>query len=63
MVTQFVEYFLTDGVPLVAEVGYVPLPDRAYPLALQRVRERRTDVLFTRPSRQRTEDYITGRFG
>jgi len=23
----------------------------------------RTDVLFTRPSRQRTEDYITGRFG
>ena len=23
----------------------------------------RTDVLFTKPSNQRTEDYITGRFG
>jgi len=23
----------------------------------------RTDVVFTRPSEKRTEDYITGRFG
>ncbi|NMC69414.1 MAG: PstS family phosphate ABC transporter substrate-binding protein [Myxococcales bacterium] len=45
-VTAFVEYYLTEGVPLVAEVGYVPLPERAYPLALQRVRERRTGSMF-----------------
>ncbi|MBN1774543.1 MAG: PstS family phosphate ABC transporter substrate-binding protein [Deltaproteobacteria bacterium] len=45
-VAQFVEYYLAEGVPLVAEVGYVPLPERAYPLALQRVRERRAGSMF-----------------
>ena len=45
-VAAFIEYSLAEGAPLVAEVGYVPLPERAYPLALQRVRERRTGSMF-----------------
>jgi len=45
-VARFVEFCLTQGAPLIAEVGYVPLPERAYPLALQRVRDRRTGSMF-----------------
>jgi phosphate transport system substrate-binding protein len=33
---ELVRYWLTEGRPLVRSVGYVPLPDRAYELALAR---------------------------
>lgn len=36
-VATFVDFFLTDGVDLVRDVGYVPLPDSEYRLMKQRV--------------------------
>jgi len=45
-VLEFATYFLQDGVPLVGEVGYVPLPEAAYPLALARLEARNTGSMF-----------------
>ena len=39
-VQAFVEFYLTQGRPLVEEVGYIRLPDTAYDLALQRFNDR-----------------------
>jgi phosphate transport system substrate-binding protein len=36
-VKEFVKFMLTEGSALVAEVGYLPLPDKAYQLAWQHV--------------------------
>ncbi len=38
-VRKFVEYFLGEGVPLIEEVKYVPLPKQAYDLAAKHFRE------------------------
>jgi phosphate transport system substrate-binding protein len=38
-VREFVDYYLTQGKPLIEEVGYVPLPARAYELASRHFRE------------------------
>jgi phosphate transport system substrate-binding protein len=46
-VQEFVEFYLEQAAGLVTEVGYVPLPERAYPLAQQRLRARRTGSMFT----------------
>jgi phosphate transport system substrate-binding protein len=45
-VAQFVEFYLTNAAKLVREVGYIPLPDRAYELARARVAARTTGSLF-----------------
>jgi len=45
-VAAFTEFYLTHAETLVREVGYIPLPQRAYALGLARVRERRTGSLF-----------------
>ena len=45
-VLEFARYYLDEGIPLVGEVGYVPLPEAAYPLALQRLENRRTGSMF-----------------
>jgi phosphate transport system substrate-binding protein len=45
-ITEFVEFMLTKGGPLVAEVGYLPLPDQAYQLALKHVREGKLGSVF-----------------
>lgn len=45
-VARFVEFYLTNASKLVREVGYIPLPDRAYVLAQQRVRARVPGSLF-----------------
>ena len=39
-VQAFIEFYLTQGRPLVEEVGYIRLPDTAYDLALQRFNDR-----------------------
>ena len=39
-VQAFVEFYLTQGRPLVEEVGYIRLPDKAYDLALERFNQR-----------------------
>ncbi|MGH8129636.1 MAG: PstS family phosphate ABC transporter substrate-binding protein [Steroidobacteraceae bacterium] len=38
-VKEFVEYYLSQGVPLIEEVKYVPLPKQAYEIATRHFRE------------------------
>jgi phosphate transport system substrate-binding protein len=45
-VSAFVKFYLEQGRPLVQEVGYIPLPERAYVLAQQRVDARTHGSLF-----------------
>jgi phosphate transport system substrate-binding protein len=45
-VAAFVKFYLENAPQLVAEVGYIPLPERAYPLAQGRIDARRTGSLF-----------------
>jgi phosphate transport system substrate-binding protein len=48
-VQKFVEFYLDkkNAGRLVKEVGYVPLPDNAYDVFMQRFKERRTGTAFT----------------
>jgi phosphate transport system substrate-binding protein len=45
-VVEFVRFYLEQATALVGEVGYVPLPEHAYPLARRRLDARRTGSLF-----------------
>jgi phosphate transport system substrate-binding protein len=45
-VKAFVEYYLNEGAALVKEVGYIPLPDKAYELARKRFAESKTGTVF-----------------
>ncbi|MCC6647053.1 MAG: PstS family phosphate ABC transporter substrate-binding protein [Polyangiaceae bacterium] len=46
-VAEFVQFYLREGQKkLIAEVGYIPLPERAYPLLAARVDRRVTGSLF-----------------
>lgn len=45
-VESFVRFYLTHAPELVKEVGYIPLPERAYTLAQERVDKRVTGSLF-----------------
>jgi phosphate transport system substrate-binding protein len=45
-VAEFVRFYLEHAAELVAEVGYIPLPPRAYALAQQRVDARKTGSMF-----------------
>lgn len=45
-VQSFVEFYLTQASSLVREVGYIPLPSRAYELAQKRFARRVTGSLF-----------------
>ncbi|MDW8206949.1 MAG: PstS family phosphate ABC transporter substrate-binding protein [Chloroherpetonaceae bacterium] len=47
-VQQFIRFYLTQGPELIKSVGYIPLPPRAYQLALQRFQQRKTGSLFAR---------------
>jgi phosphate transport system substrate-binding protein len=38
-VKEFVEFYLSEGVPLIQEVKYVPLPKQAYQLAIKHFRD------------------------
>lgn len=45
-VNSFVEYYLTEGRKLVEEVGYIPLPDKAYEMVMTRFKKRIKGSLF-----------------
>jgi phosphate transport system substrate-binding protein len=45
-VKEFVDFMLTKGSALVSEVGYLPLPDKAYQLALQHVKAGKLGSVF-----------------
>lgn len=45
-VSAFVDFYLSDGVKLVGEVGYIPLPDTAYELVRKRFTDKTTGSVF-----------------
>jgi phosphate transport system substrate-binding protein len=45
-VLSFVDFFLSKGVPLVREVGYIPLTDGEYDLVKKRLAARKTGSMF-----------------
>ncbi|MBI4447194.1 MAG: PstS family phosphate ABC transporter substrate-binding protein [Acidobacteria bacterium] len=45
-VQRFIEFYLQNAPMLVREVGYVPLPERAYQLALERFQKRQKGSMF-----------------
>jgi phosphate transport system substrate-binding protein len=45
-VKEFVKFMLTEGGALVAEVGYLPLPDKAYELAWRHVETGKLGSVF-----------------
>ena len=45
-VQQYIEFILTKGAPLVAEVKYLALPDAAYATALKHFKDRRVGSVF-----------------
>jgi len=51
-VQAFVRFYLTNAQTLVAEVGYVPLPDSIYELALKRFETRQTGSVFANKGAQ-----------
>ncbi len=44
---EFVEFYLNNAKELVSEVGYVPLPEKAYKLALEKLNKGKTGTAFT----------------
>jgi phosphate transport system substrate-binding protein len=45
-IADLVKFYLTAGRELVNEVGYIPLPDKVYELALKRVETRTVGSVF-----------------
>ena len=45
-VKEFVKFYLKNAAGLVKEVGYIPLPDRAYELAMKRVEQQKLGSVF-----------------
>jgi phosphate transport system substrate-binding protein len=45
-VDAFVQYYLRDGAELVQEVGYIPLPEKAYELVMKRYTDRVLGTAF-----------------
>ncbi len=45
-VKRFVEYYLQNGEGLSKAVGYVPLPKKAYPMAMERFKAMKTGTVF-----------------
>lgn len=62
-VASFVKFYLENAPTLVTEVGYVPLPDRVYQLALARFEKRATGSLFASGHRVGTslEDLLSAK--
>lgn len=46
VVSEFVKFYIDNAPELVKEVGYIPLPDRAYELAQSRIDQRVTGTMF-----------------
>ena len=54
-VASFVEYFMETGVPLIREVGYIPLTEKEYGLVRERYTARRTGSMFLGPDARQSE--------
>ena len=53
-VKSFVDFYLKEGIPLVREVGYIPLTDKEYELVRARLRPGRPGRCSTAARRQGT---------
>lgn len=49
---DFATFYMNNAADLSSEVGYIPLPKRAYELAQQRLRRRVTGTMFDRAGSQ-----------
>jgi phosphate transport system substrate-binding protein len=45
-VREFINFYLTEGAELAKEVGYVPLPEQAYQVALKHFKEKKLGTVF-----------------
>jgi phosphate transport system substrate-binding protein len=45
-VMAFLKFVLTEGPKIMPQVGFVPLPQEAYDLALQRLEAKKTGTVF-----------------
>jgi phosphate transport system substrate-binding protein len=45
-VKQFIDFYLKEGVPLVRDVGYIPLTDKEYELVRGRYNSKKTGTMF-----------------
>jgi phosphate transport system substrate-binding protein len=45
-VREFIGFYLTEGAELAKEVGYVPLPEQAYQVALKHFKEKKLGTVF-----------------
>jgi len=45
-IREFIEFYLSDGAALAKEVGYVPLPEKAYEIAREHFRKRKLGTVF-----------------
>jgi phosphate transport system substrate-binding protein len=45
-VRDFIQFYLTEGADLAKEVGYVPLPEKAYQLALKHFNDKKMGTVF-----------------
>lgn len=45
-IQEFIKFYLTEGPQLVKEVGYVPLPEQAYKLALKHFTDKKLGTVF-----------------
>jgi phosphate transport system substrate-binding protein len=45
-VSRFIEFYLTEGPALAAEVGFVPLPEQASKVALEHFKQGRVGTVF-----------------
>jgi phosphate transport system substrate-binding protein len=52
VIEQFVAFYLAEGVPLVREVGYIPLSGTEYDLVRARLKSRRTGSMYEGTSSQ-----------
>ncbi len=43
---EFVEFYLKEAPEIAKEVGYIPLPDRGYKMALERFKKSETGTVF-----------------
>ncbi|MFN7905946.1 MAG: protein sphX, partial [Pseudobdellovibrionaceae bacterium] len=45
-VKEFIEYYMKNAIPLVKSVNYVPLPAKAYEIALDHLKKNKLGTVF-----------------
>ena len=45
-IKSFIDFYLKEGVPLVREVGYIPLTDKEYDMVRARYASKKTGTMY-----------------